>query len=132
VNEPVVPNELIDAAGVALKNPPVGITLVGPRASATRQDGNVQQVAIQDQMKAPMSAGRYRLTVVCAGSGSLTIRFSIDAQKTEGTLSQCSPNTAYYIDELVAPESAEGTTAVQIVPAPGTVAGIGYRIDLVS
>ena len=132
IEEPVVPNELLNAARVALTNQPTGIALVGPRPSAIRRGDVVEEMTIRDQTRTPRDAGRYRLTVVCVGSGSLTVRFSIDDEATEGSLPQCSPNAAYYAGELTVPGAADAATVVQIVPAPGTVAGIGYRIDLVS
>ncbi|HEU5222773.1 MAG TPA: hypothetical protein VFU07_03735 [Candidatus Lumbricidophila sp.] len=83
---------------------------------------------IHDADNSDWPAGRYRLTAVCAGFGSIVANFGIGAYGEVKELAPCTNAGSVDYVEIELPTTATGLTVV-LVPAGDSRAAVGYTIQ---
>ncbi|KAB8287508.1 hypothetical protein DSM100688_1595 [Bifidobacterium ramosum] len=96
------------------------------------QDGNaVPPAATATMSLAPVPVGKYRLTMVCSGTGSFDAELTIDEAHTQHRTISCTPDgvASGVIDMTVA--DAGEKSWIRFTPTDSTKAAGGFRFDKV-
>ncbi|WP_143109734.1 hypothetical protein [Agromyces sp. CF514] len=120
----------IDAAD-ALLDAQAASSLAAAHARPTIVPGDeagstVTQV-IRDGDESEWAAGRYRITAVCAGEGTVAGTFAVGSHAEVSALTACTASGTVDHVEIEVPETSTGFTAT-LVPGGGSRAAIGYSI----